>query len=82
MVIINGHKFYEVPHSCGSCPFMLTGNTDVPSVGHHCDRGLCIQWNESHHTWANIPRRCAKLFKQAFALYDDSGENLVITSKD
>jgi hypothetical protein len=54
----------------------------VPGISCHSDRGLCIQWNEAHHTWANIPRRCKKLFKSAFALYNDSGETLVITKKE
>jgi len=82
MVIINGHTFYEEPGCCGTCPFLMTGNTDVPGIGHTAQRGLCIQWNEEHHTWAHIPRRCAKLFKRAFQLYDNSGQELVITSKE
>ncbi len=82
MVIINGHKFYEEPGSCGTCPFLITGNTNVPGIHSYNDRGLCVQWDEQHHTWAHIPRRCAKLFKQAFANYDNSGQNLVITKKD
>ena len=28
MVIINGKKLYEVPGSCGTCPFLITGNTN------------------------------------------------------
>ena len=67
MVNINGFDFYEEPGICGTCPFLITGN---------------IQWNEAHHTWANIPRRCKKLFKSAFMLYNDSGETLVITKKE
>ena len=54
----------------------------TPGISCHSDRGLCIQWNEAHHTWANIPRRCKKLFKSAFAQYNDSGETLVITKKE
>ena len=82
MVNINGFDFYEEPGICGTCPFLITGNTNVPGISCHSDRGLCIQWNEAHHTWANIPRRCKKLFKSAFALYNDSGETLVITKKE
>lgn len=82
MVNINGFDFYEEPGICGTCPFLITGNTSVPGISCHSDRGLCIQWNEAHHTWANIPRRCKKLFKSAFALYNDSGETLVITKKE
>lgn len=80
MVIINGQTFYEEPGSCGTCPFLMTGNTSAPMPTSPSQRGHCIQWNESHHTWANPPRRCAKLFKKAFELYNDTGENLVITS--
>ena len=80
MVNING--FDEEPGICGTCPFLITGNTNVPGISCHSDRGLCIQWNEAHHTWANIPRRCKKLFKSAFTLYNDSGETLVITKKE
>ena len=82
MVNINGFDFYEEPSICGTCPFLITGNTNVPGISCHSDRGLCIQWNEAHHTWANIPRRCKKLFKSAFTLYNDSGETLVITKKE
>lgn len=82
MVNINGFDFYEEPGICGTCPFLITGNTNVPGISCHSDRGLCIQWNEAHHTWANIPRRCKKLFKSAFTLYNDSGETLVITKKE
>lgn len=82
MVNINGFDFYEEPGICGTCPFLITGNTSVPGISCHSDRGLCIQWNEAHHTWANIPRRCKKLFKSAFAQYNDSGETLVITKKE
>lgn len=81
MIVINGHKFYEIPNTCGTCPFLMTGSTDVPRVGYRTDRGICLQWDESHHTWTKLPRRCAKLFKQAFAKYNDSGEELVITKK-
>ena len=81
MVIINGFNFYEEPGSCGTCPFLVTGNTSVPGVPSNSDRGHCLQWDETHHTWASTPRRCVKLFKQAFTLYNDSGQNLVITKK-
>ena len=45
MVIINGHKLYEVPSSCGTCPFLLTGNTDCPGVGSGYSKGICLQWD-------------------------------------
>lgn len=81
MVTINGHTFYEEPRSCGTCPFLMTGNTDSP-ISSPSDKGICIQWDETHHTWANPPRRCQKLFKQAFRLYNDTGQELVITRKE
>ena len=82
MITINGHNFYEVPTLCGTCPFLITGNTGVPQVEYCFNRGICLQWNESHHSWANIPRRCKKLFEKTFKLYDNSGQELVITSKE
>ncbi len=83
MIIINGHKFYEEPGSCGTCPFLLTGNTNTPIIGNsQTSRGICIQWNETHHTWASIPRRCAKLFKKAFEAGYPDGTVLAIVSKN
>ena len=82
MITINGVRMYEEPTSCGTCPFLVTGNTSTPLSQGSFSKGVCLQWNETHHTWANVPRRCAKLFKDAFRLYDGSGENLVIVSKE
>ena len=79
MITINGIKMYEEPRHCGTCPFLVTGNTSTP-LSMSFSQGVCMQWNETHHTWANVPRRCAKLFKSAFKLYDNSGENLTIVS--
>lgn len=81
MLIINGHKFYEEPGSCGTCPFLLTGNTDAPIPTSASQRGLCVLMNEEHHTWAHTPRRCAKLFKKAFAAGYPDGMELVIVTK-
>ena len=81
MVIINGKKLYEEPTSCGTCPFLFTGNTDSP-ISSSTNKGICLQWDETHHTWANPPKRCQRLFKQAFKLYNDTGQELVITRKD
>ncbi len=81
MITLNNHNLYEIPSSCGTCPFLMTGSTNVPGIHSSYQRGVCFQWNETHHTWANIPRRCLKLFKTAFKNYDDSGENLVVVSK-
>lgn len=82
MVIINGKKLYEVPGTCGTCPFLITGNSSAPVPTNASDKGLCLQWDETHHTWANIPRRCEKLFRQAFRLYNDSGIDLTIVAKE
>ena len=81
MIIVNGYKFYEEPGSCGTCPFLITGNTNTPIPVSQTVRGHCIQWDEWHHTWAAPPRRCAKLFKQAFAAGYPDGKELVIVSK-
>lgn len=81
MITINGIRMYEEPTSCGTCPFLHTGTTDSP-VSASYSKGICLQWNETHHTWRNVPKRCAKLFRRAFEMYDNSGENLVIVSKE
>lgn len=82
MVTINGCKFWEVPTSCGTCEFFYNGATYVPGLpSTHQARGHCRLFNEMHHSWINIPRRCSKLFKKAFALYDNSGEEVVIVTK-
>lgn len=79
MITINGKNFYEEPSSCGVCPFMFTGNTDAPTPSQPVSVGHCTQFDEMHHTWKNVPRRCAKLFRAAFDAYNDSGVELVIT---
>lgn len=81
MVIINGTKIYDEPTSCGTCPFLLTGNTDSP-ISTPASKGICLQWDETHHTWANPPRRCQKLFKAAFKQWNDTGIELVIAKKE
>ena len=82
MLIINGFKFYEEPGSCGTCPFLSTGNTNAAVPTPQSDRGHCLQWDETHHTWANVPRRCAKLFKKAFSAGYPDGKELVIVKKE
>lgn len=62
MLEINGQAFYDEPRSCGSCPFLCTGATNMyPGA----KRGHCILFNEWHLRYRNIPRRCHKLFKKA-----------------
>jgi hypothetical protein len=58
------------------------GKFSRPGIPSHSNRGLCIQWNEEHHTWVHIPRRCKRLFKSAFAQYNDSGQELMIIKKN
>ena len=81
MVRINGQTLYEEPGICGTCPFLMTGNIPSPLPGTPSQRGHCILWDETHHTWAATPRRCAKLFRKAFAEYNDSNEELTIVRK-
>lgn len=81
MLIINGYIFYEEPGTCGTCPFLVTGNTNAPVPTVSSNRGVCLQWNETHHTWAAIPRRCSKLFKKAFAAGYPDGTKMVIVAK-
>lgn len=81
MVTINGTRFYEQPTSCGTCPFFHNGTTSAP-ISAHYDKGICRQWDEMHHSWCNIPRRCQKLFKAAFEQWNDTGIDLVITKKE
>ena len=81
MLIINGIKFYEEPGTCGTCPFLFTGKTNTPMLTSK-DRGVCIQWNEKHHTWATVPKRCRKLFKKAFnGKYPDGMELVIVNNK-
>jgi hypothetical protein len=76
MIKINGIAFYEEPGSCGSCPFFSSGSSDLCPQ----DKGVCSQWRETHHSWANPPRRCKKLFKSAFRFPD--GIELVIVGNN
>ena len=73
MIIIDGIKLYYEPGSCGTCEFLQTGNSDL----YRSNKGFCALFEEVHHTWCSVPRRCAKLFKKAFAYPD--GTKLVIT---
>ncbi len=82
MITVNNICFYKVPGHCGTCPALVTGNTQSPLQTGVYSRGHCLLWNEWHHTWANTPRRCARLLTRAFARYDNSNENLVITTKE
>ena len=82
MITINGKTFYEEPTSCGTCPFLYTGNTYAPvPVSRTTDKGHCLLWDEMHFTWRSVPRRCSKLFSKAFANYPE-GSNLVIVAND
>ena len=76
MIIIDGIKFYDEPGSCGTCEFLQTGNSDI----YRSDKGFCALFEETHHTWCSVPRRCAKLFKKAFTYPD--GTELVFVAKE
>jgi len=80
MIIINGYNFYEEPTSCGTCPFLVDPEKNMPSFmpkSGSSGTKHCIKWDEWHHSWANPPRRCTKLFKKAFTYPE--GTELVIT---
>jgi hypothetical protein len=75
MVTIQGFKFYDEPGSCGCCPAFHNGATHLNNgdeVGH------CLIFGEWHKRWCTTPRRCAKLFKEAFTYPD--GEELVVVA--
>ena len=78
MLIINGTKFYEEPTSCGTCPFLFTGRTDTPISSPTDNKGHCPIFDEVHHTYANPPRRCAKLFRKVFSKGYADGTELAI----
>lgn len=82
MIVISGIKVYDEPTSCGTCPFLFIPGKDAPSIIQNLSSGRgtshhCTMFDEWHHTWANPPRRCAKLFKKAFRYPE--GTELVIT---
>lgn len=66
---INGKNFYEMPTMCGNCPFWLAGREDKV--------GFCTPFYKHKSRWANIPKRCDRLFSKAFEI----GGDLVIVSK-
>ena len=77
MITINGKPFYDKPSSCYSCPFFNSGSTHLqPNTG----KGLCMLFDEEHHSYINPPRRCQKLFNKAFKMPE--GSNLVIVFKE
>lgn len=75
MVYINGFALYDMPGSCGTCPFLCSGSSSLCPQ----DKGLCILYDETHHTWANVPSRCKALFNKALRFPE--GERLVLTNK-
>ena len=77
MIKINGESFYEIPGSCGSCPFFNDGTTHLSQGS---EKGLCRLFNEMHKRWINTPARCKKLFNKAFKQPD--GSDLVIVIKE
>lgn len=84
MITINGRSFYEVPTSCGTCPFLFVPGRDAPSffpssssTNPLCN---CTLFDEWHRVCTSPPRRCVKLFTAAFKFPEYS--TLVITKKD
>lgn len=77
MIMINGKKFYDEPTSCGACPFFFNGMTDAP-LSQATTKGHCMQFDEMHNSWRNVPRRCEKIFRKAFTYSE--GSELVITN--
>lgn len=82
MIRINDEEFYEVPGRCGSCPFLVNYQSQVPGITSFND-GLCHcrMFDEWHHTYREIPRRCSKLFTRALNSGFSEGQNLVIVAK-
>lgn len=81
MVTINGERFYDKPGSCGSCQFFSDGNTYLSSrLGCSSSMGYCRMFDENHRSWRNLPRRCQKLFNEAFRMPE--GSRLVIVAKE
>ena len=68
---INGHKFYEMPTMCGTCPFFLAGREDK--------MGWCTAFAKHKSRYANVPKRCEDLFEKAFQIGRD---DLVIVMKE
>lgn len=66
---INGKTFYEKPIMCGNCSFFLAGRDDT--------MGYCTAFEKHKSRWANLPKRCVKLFAKAFEM----GGDLVIVTK-
>ena len=81
MITINGKKFYEEPTSCGTCPFLFVPGRDLPSsMQQHSDKYHCTLFDEMHASWIKPPRRCARLFRNAFK--HPEGTDLVITRSE
>ena len=81
MIYIQGEAFYDKPGSCGSCPFFSSGNTFLSGkVGCCSDIGFCRLFEENHKYYINPPKRCQKLFNQAFRMPE--GSKLVIVKNE
>lgn len=76
MIVLNGEKLYEMPTSCGVCPFFFSGNSDFS----HARKGHCRMWNEMHGVTIAPPRRCKRLF--GMALKFQEGAEVVIVAKE
>ncbi len=76
MITINGENLYDIPGSCGTCPFFNSGTTHLcPSSS-----GVCMLFGENHKSYINPPRRCQMLFNKAFRYPDET--KLVIVAEN
>jgi hypothetical protein len=55
---------------CGTCSFFLAGREDT--------MGWCTAFSKHKSRWANVPKRCKKLFEKGFQI----GGDLVIVIKE
>jgi len=76
MIYINNKLFYDTPGSCGTCEFYVSGSTSMCPTS----RGICALFDEEHHSYINIPKRCAKIFRKAFKFPE--GTKLIITANN
>ena len=75
MVKINNFEFHEKPCMCGACPAFFNGSTTrMP----HEHKGRCLFFDVEKGYYANLPRRCERLFSKAMLFPE--GTELVITT--
>lgn len=66
-VTINGRgPFYEIPYMCGVCRCFLPDN--IRQVG---GMGWCTMWEKRKRYYDSLPKRCTKMFEEAFRIGGD-----------